>query len=412
MAAVNALGVTARTAAPVRSRGRASASASDLDLPLLIAVIAIASLGLVMVASTSLGLAERQFGDPFHFVIRQGIFLVLGAGAMSIVLRVPLALWERLARPLFFATLVLLAAVLVPGVGWQVNGSVRWIPLGPLHLQVSELAKFAAVVYLADYVVRHAEAVRTTARGFLIPMALLCVAGFFLLLEPDFGSTGVLMATALGLLFLAGVRLWQFGLLFLTVSTGLGLLAVLSPYRLARLTSFLNPWADPFSSGFQLTQALIAIGRGGWLGVGLGNSVQKLFYLPEAHTDFLFSILAEELGLLGVVVVVVLFGFVVWRAFRIGRRAERAGQAFGAYLAYGIGLWVGLQAYLNIGVNLGVLPTKGLTLPLMSYGGSSLLMNCIAIGLLLRVDRETRRIGIGARRVAVAVAARGRGGRR
>lgn len=405
MAAVSAHGFplsARRAAAGVRSQ----AAAPDLDLPLLGVVIAIASLGLVMVASTSLGLAARQFGEPFHFVLRQLVFLTLGAVAIAVVLRIPLIFWERVARPLWFATLVLLAAVLIPGIGRQVNGSVRWIPLGPMHFQVSELAKFAAVVYLAAYVVRHAETLRTSARGLLAPMGLLCVAGLFLLLEPDFGSTGVLMATALGLLFLAGVRLWPFLALLLTVGAGLGALAVLSPYRLERLTSFLNPWANPFSSGFQLTQALIAIGRGGWFGVGLGNSVQKLFYLPEAHTDFLFSILAEELGLAGVIAVIALFGFVVWRAFGIARRAERAGRPFGAYLAYGIGLWVGLQAYLNIGVNMGVLPTKGLTLPLMSYGGSSVLVNCVALGLLLRIDREARRVGAGAR------PAPGRAGRR
>lgn len=378
---------------------RQTAPPLQLDRPLIVSVIALASLGLVMVASTSMGLADRQFGAPFHYVLRDGVYLSLGFGAVLLLLRIPLAVWEAGGRALFFLTLALLVIVLVPGVGKHVNGSVRWLALGPFQFQVSELAKLAAVIYLAGYIVRQAEAVRTTAKGFLTPMLLLALAGLFLLLEPDYGTTGVIMATALGMLFLAGVRLWQFGALFLSVSVGLGLLAVLSPYRLERLTSFLNPWADPFNSGFQLTQALIAIGRGQWFGVGLGASVQKLFYLPEAHTDFLFSILAEELGLLGVVVVVGLFSCLVWRAFRVGLRAERAGRPFGAYLAYGIGMWLGIQAFLNIGVNMGVLPTKGLTLPLMSYGGSSLLIACVAVGLLLRVDREARRAESGAARI-------------
>jgi cell division protein FtsW len=230
--------------------------------------------------------------------------------------------------------------------------------------------------------------VRESVKGFLKPMALVGLIGVLLLLEPDFGAAAVITATVLGMMFLGGVRLWQFGVLFLVMSAGMAALAISSPYRMARLTSFVNPWADPFNSGFQLTQALIAFGRGEWLGVGLGGSIQKLFYLPEAHTDFLFAVLAEELGLLGVVAVIALFAILVWRAFVIGQSAASAGNRFGAYTAYGIGMWLGLQAFINLGVNMGVLPTKGLTLPLMSYGGSSIVMSCVAVALLLRVSHE------------------------
>jgi cell division protein FtsW len=257
-----------------------------------------------------------------------------------------------------------------------------------VNFQPSELVKLFVVVYLAGYLVRRGDEVRESVKGFLKPMALVGLIGVLLLLEPDFGAAAVITATVLGMMFLGGVRLWQFGVLFLVMSAGMAALAISSPYRMARLTSFVNPWADPFNSGFQLTQALIAFGRGEWLGVGLGGSIQKLFYLPEAHTDFLFAVLAEELGLLGVVAVIALFAILVWRAFVIGQSAASAGNRFGAYTAYGIGMWLGLQAFINLGVNMGVLPTKGLTLPLMSYGGSSIVMSCVAVALLLRVSHE------------------------
>jgi len=283
--------------------------------------------------------------------------------------------------------------VLVPGVGRNVNGATRWLPLGFVNLQVSELAKLAVVVYAAGYLVRRGEEVRSTIQGFVKPLGVMLLFALLLLLEPDFGAVVVIGATLMGMLFLAGVRLWLFGLLLVAAAGALALLAITSPYRMERLTTFMNPWADPFDSGFQLTQALIAFGRGEWLGVGLGGSVQKLFYLPEAHTDFLFAVLAEELGLLGAVGVIALFAYVVWRGFAIGQVAARAGRHFAAYLSYGIALWIGMQAFINLGVNMGVLPTKGLTLPLMSYGGSSMLVSCIAVALLLRVDRETRQGG-------------------
>jgi cell division protein FtsW len=347
-------------------------------------------LGLVMVGSASIALADRQTGEPFYFLVRQAVTLGAGLSLGVTALRLPLATWERLGVPLLLLSIVLLAAVLIPGLGRTVNGSTRWLHLGPLNAQVSEIAKLAVVVYLAGYLVRRGEEVRTTVRGFLKPMAVIGVFALLLLAEPDFGATVVIAATAMGMMFLGGVRLWLFGILMALCTGAFAFLAISSPYRLERLTAFMNPWADPFNSGYQLTQALIAFGRGEWLGVGLGASVQKLFYMPEAHTDFLFAVLAEELGLLGVLLVVGLFCFFVWRAFQIGARAARAQLTFGSHVAFGIGLWLGMQAFINMGVNMGILPTKGLTLPLMSYGRSSILVVCVAIALLLRVDHEVR----------------------
>lgn len=365
------------------------------DGVLLVTVFVLVGLGLVMVGSASVSIADRQTGDPFYYLSRQ--FMTLGAGLVIAyaILRVPLAFWERVGMPMLIVAGVLLALVLVPGLGRTVNGSTRWLSLGPVSFQVSEFAKIAAVVYTAGYLVRHDGAVRTTLAGFLKPLAVISVLAALLLLEPDFGATVVILATVMGMLFLGGVRLSLFGALVLIGGILLFGLATASPYRMERLTTFTNPWADPFNSGYQLTQALIAFGRGDWFGVGLGGSVQKLFYMPEAHTDFLFAVLAEELGLLGVVSVILLFGFLAWRGFSIGRRASRAGLAFGGHLAFGITLWLALQAFVNMGVNMGALPTKGLTLPLMSYGRSSLLVVSIGIALLLRVDHEVRRLELG-----------------
>lgn len=369
------------------------AAVAQGDLPLLLAVIALLALGLLMVGSASISIADRQLGAPFHYLLRQGAYVAVGVLLAIITVQIPLAVWQRLGPLLLLASLVMLLLVLIPGVGRNVNGATRWLSLGIFNLQVSELAKIALIIYAAGYLVRRGDEVRTTVQGFLKPLSVLVVLAVLLLAQPDFGALVVLGATLLGMLFLAGVRLWLFGLLVALAAGALALLAITSPYRMERLTTFMNPWADPFNSGFQLTQALIAFGRGDWFGVGLGGSVQKLFYLPEAHTDFLFAVLAEELGLFGALGVILLFVFVVWRAFVIGRAAAQVGAHFGAYLAYGIALLIGLQAFINLGVNMGVLPTKGLTLPLMSYGGSSMLVTCVAIGLLLRVDRENRRGG-------------------
>lgn len=357
-----------------------------LDGALLTAALVLLAVGLVMVASASVSIAERQTGDPFYYLWRQSAFVTVGLLVGFAVLNVRLVYWERLGPWMLLLGLSLLAVVLI--LGREINGSVRWLSLGSVNFQPSEIVKLFVVVYLAGYLVRRGDEVRESVKGFLKPMALVGLIAVLLMMEPDFGATAVIAATVLGMMFLGGVRLWQFGILFLLLVLAFAALAVASPYRVARLTSFVNPWADPFNSGFQLTQALIAFGRGEWLGVGLGGSIQKLFYLPEAHTDFLFAVLGEELGLLGVVMVIGLFALIVWRAFVVGQSAAQAGDRFGAYAAYGIGMWLGLQAFINLGVNMGVLPTKGLTLPLMSYGGSSIVMSCVAVALLLRISHE------------------------
>lgn len=370
--------------APGGERGRA------YDVQLAGAALALLGLGLIMVASASMSTAERAHGAPFHYFGKQVAFVCIGLLAAWAALRLPLRAWQRASVGLLLLALVLLALVLVPGIGREANGSMRWLRLGVINLQASEPAKLLLVVYLAGYLVRRREAIRRGLGGAIRPLAMVLVMAGLLLMEPDYGAAVVVFATALGMLFLGGVPFSGFlcGLAFASLFLG-GVVAA-SPYRLERLTAFLDPWADPFGSGFQLTQALIAIGRGEWLGVGLGGSVQKLFYLPEAHTDFIFAVLAEELGFVGMAAVIGLFAFIVWRAFAIARRAELAGQPFGAHLAYGIGLLIALQAFINVGVNMGVLPTKGLTLPLVSYGGSSLVVTCLALGLLLRADREAR----------------------
>ena len=365
-----------------------SVAQAGMDRTLLGAAGALVVLGLVMVASSSITMADRSLGNPLYFFWKQlavlGVAVVLSIAAI----RLGLGVWERWGGPLLILGMILLAIVLLPGVGREVNGSTRWIQLGPVNFQPSELMKLFFVVYMAGYLVRRSPEVRTTLWAFFKPVVLLALIAVLLLLEPDYGATVVLFATALLMLFLGGVPLLGFVAWALIIGAGMAALAVAAPYRMQRLTTFLNPWADPYDSGFQLTQALIAVGRGEWIGVGLGGSVQKLFYLPEAHTDFLFAVLGEELGVVGMALVIGLFAVVVWRAFRIAALAERAGHWFGAYLAYGLGLIIGLQAFINIGVNLGVLPTKGLALPLMSYGGNSLAVNCLCIALLLQVSRE------------------------
>ena len=369
---------------------RRGATCPQLDFPLLTAVAILFSLGLVMVASASMPVAERLGLGTLHFAIRQTLYLLMGLGLGLLVLRIRLAWWEQGSLLCILLAILMLVAVLVPGVGLQVNGSTRWINLVVFRLQVSEPAKLLSLVYMAGYLVRHGEAVRETGAGFIKPLTLLLVAAVLLLMEPDFGATVVMMSTALVMMFMAGVSLWKFAGLIGVAGAAFATLAITSPYRMERLTTFLNPWADPFNSGFQLTQSLIAIGRGEWFGVGLGASVQKLFYLPEAHTDFVFAVLAEELGLVGILLLLGLYAFIVLRAYHIASVAEQGGNPFAAYLAYGIGTWLGLQALINIGVNTGLLPTKGLTLPLMSYGGSSMLVTCVAIAILLRIDYETR----------------------
>lgn len=359
-----------------------------LDGVLLVAAMAILLLGFVMVASASLHLGEKMANDSFYFLKHQAVHIAIGLMTGLGMVQVKLETWEKWSVWLFMAGLIMLVVVLIPGVGKVVNGSSRWISLFGLQIQVSEVFKLIAVIFMAGYIERQLRIIRTSAQGMIRPLALLSIAGVLLLKEPDFGATAVIMTTALGMLFLAGARLWQFGLLLgLLVGAGV-LLVVTAEYRLKRVLSFVDPWQDPLNTGFQLTQALIAFGRGEWLGVGLGSSVQKLFYLPEAHTDFLFSIIGEELGLLGATSVIFLFMVIVWRAFVIGQLAERVGLRFAAFLAYGIGIWFGLQSFINMGVNMGMLPTKGLTLPLMSYGGGSMMVMCAALALLFRIRNE------------------------
>ena len=380
----------AASAQQARMVGTRGTRLPRIDYWLVSSALALATLGLVMVASASITLADRELGQPFYYAIRQSIYIACGLLAGVLLFRVQLLLLERSGMTLLLSAFALLLLVLVPGIGIEVNGAMRWINAGLFRLQVSEPAKLMIIVYLAGYLARYGEEVRTQISGFIKPMGLLGLAAVLLLLEPDFGATVVLAATVMGMVFMAGVKLVQFGGVLGLGALLLGGMAVSSPYRMERLTTFLNPWADPFDSGFQLTQSLMAIGRGEWFGVGLGASIQKLFYLPEAHTDFVFAVLAEELGLLGVCVIVVLYALLVWRAFIIAVQAARAGNQFAAYLSYGIGIWFGLQSFINIGVNMGLLPTKGLTLPLVSYGGSSMVVMCAAVALLLRVDYETR----------------------
>ncbi|MCH9756791.1 MAG: putative lipid II flippase FtsW [Gammaproteobacteria bacterium] len=367
------------------------------DKWLLFAAVSLLILGLMMVASSSVMISTKYFDQPFHFLTRQAVYLVLGLSVGMGVMRLDTKYWERLSVPLLLLCLLLLVLVLIPGLGRVVNGSRRWLVFGPVFIQVSELLKFAMILYLAGYLVRQQTRAPNEVLHFIKPLLLLLVVGGLLLLEPDFGATVVVSGTVMVMLFLAGVRLrYYVGLMFM-LGGGLIVLAISSPYRMARLTAFLNPWADQFNSGYQLTQSLIAFGRGGWVGTGLGSSVQKLLYLPEAHTDFLFAVLAEELGLFGVLLVLCLYSILVGRGFLIGFRAYQQTRFFAAYVAYGLTFWLGLQAAINMGVNAGLLPTKGLTLPLLSYGGASLVVNCVVLALLLRIDHENRWQALGLR---------------
>jgi len=379
------------TTHPQAMPGSSQPALPELDYWLIGAAVALLGFGLVMVASASLHVGDRQMGNPFYHLTRHGIGMGLGLAGALVISQIPTVQWERSGTVLYFIGLGLLLLVLIPGVGREANGAVRWIPVGPFNLQSSEFMKLFLVVYIAGYLVRRQLEVAHSIWGFIKPMILLIVAASLIMLQPDFGTTAVLLATALGMLFLGGVALWQFAVLLLLSGTVLTQLVVSSTYRLERVTCFLNPWADVNNCGYQLAQALIAFGRGEWFGVGLGNGIQKQFYLPEAHTDFLMAVIGEEFGLLGTLIVIALFSLLVWRAFRIGAAAEAIDRRFSAYVAYGFGLWIGMQAFINIGVNVGLLPTKGLTLPLMSYGGNSIIVACIVIGMLARIDYETRR---------------------
>lgn len=362
--------------------------APNIDRWILMLYLILIVIGLVMVASASIAIADQQTQDPFYFAKRQFLRILLSLMLVWLVCKIPLEFWKNYGMALMLSSIVLLGVVLIPGVGHTVNGSTRWLNFGVFTFQISEVSKLFLVIYLGGYLVRRSEELQTNTMGFIKPMLVLAFASGLLILEPDFGAAAVLLLTGLGLVFLGGVRFWHF-LVFLTGTLAIMiLLAVSSPYRLSRITSFIDPWADPFNSGFQLTQSLIAIGNGGWFGNGLGGSIQKLFYLPEAHTDFLFAIYAEEFGLAGTVFLVSLYALFAIRCFTISKIALLGRQAFGAYMAYGVGLLITIQAIINIGVNLGAFPTKGLTLPFVSYGGNSIISMSLAVGLVLRVYLE------------------------
>lgn len=380
-----------------------------LDLVTLGIVAAIVLLGLVMVTSASISLATKESGEPFAYLVRQFSTLMVGLIAATAAFSVRTEWLEKASWWLLGGAIVLLVLVLIPGIGYSVNGSRRWLRLAGLNFQASEAARVMVLVFIASYAVRREAELRTSFLGLLKPLLIVGGIGVLLLLEPDFGAAVVLAVTAFGVLFLAGAR-WR-DVLGLALAGGalITVVAFSSEYRLQRLTSFRNPWEDPFDTGFQLTQSLIAIGRGGWTGVGLGESVQKLFYLPEAHTDFLFAVLAEELGLLGVVATLGLFLALAWRALHLSRLANQAGLKFPAYLAAGFGIWVALQAFINIGVNMGALPTKGLTLPFMSYGRSSLAVTLAWVGVILRVYHETAAASRGSAATSLRSTARATG---
>jgi len=366
-----------------------------LDVPLCLAVAVLLGWGLIMVASASVAVGEKMAGSTLYFFERQVIFVAIGAAFAAAAFVVPMRSWESSGPLLLMFALFLLVMVLVPGVGVKVNHARRWLDFGLFRLQASEPARLAAILYLAGYIVRRQASLQNSLKGLAIPFLPLALISLLLLIEPDFGATAILMAVALLMLFLGGARLDYLGAMLGIVSGGLAILIVTAAYRMRRLLTFTNPWADAQASGWQLTQSLIAVGRGEWFGVGLGNSVQKLLYLPEMHTDFIFAILAEEFGLAGVAVLLALFGVVVWRGFKIGQVAESLNCLFKAYLCYGLSGWLGLQAVINMAVNMGLLPTKGLTLPFISYGGSSLITACVMLALILRVDHENRLLQAG-----------------
>jgi len=360
------------------------------DEVLLALVATLGAAGFVMMGSASMDYAAEQFGDPFFHITRHAVYFALGLFVMVLTMRVPVKVWQESAPFLLILGMLVLAVLLIPGVGREVNGATRWISLGPVNLQPSEIMKLCFVVYLAGYMTRRQEELRSSWIGMLKPLGLLCAVMGLLLLEPDFGAAVVIAGAAMGMLFVGGARLLQFGIIAALGLAAAALLAVWSPYRLQRLITFVDPWSDQFNTGYQLTQALIAFGRGELFGVGLGNSVQKLFYLPEAHTDFVFAIIAEELGLAGGIAFIALFGGLIGRILWIGRRAARADNSFSAYVCFGVALLVAAQVFINIGVNAGLLPTKGLTLPFLSYGGSSLLVVFALMGMVLRIEFELR----------------------
>ncbi|GAB1256838.1 putative lipid II flippase FtsW [Aurantivibrio plasticivorans] len=360
----------------------------DLDWLLIGAVVALMTVGILMVASASMSLSEVRTGNPWSMAAKHGVFLVVGLLAATAISMIPVSAWQSYGWLLLVLTIAVLLMVLIPGVGRRVNGAQRWLNAGPFTVQASELAKLMMIMFFASYLARRHDELKTTWAGVVKPLAVVCVVVLLLLLEPDFGGAVVIAGTVVAMMFFAGMKLWQFFSLMALGGSGLLVIAILSPYRLQRLVTFLDPWADQFNSGYQLTQSLIAFGQGQWFGVGLGRSVQKLFYLPDAHTDFIFAIIGEELGLFGAVFVIALFGLVVFRILMLSRRAMRQNNVFVSLAAFGIAILFAGQSFINMGVASSLLPTKGLTLPFISYGNNSVIVSCMLIGIVLRMDWE------------------------
>ena len=394
------LALTATLPSAQSARGRSTMLVYDSTLAWT--GLLLLSIGLVMVYSASIAMAEASAHTgyhPWYFLVRHTLFVAAGLLAALVAFHVPVKVWQQLAPWAFLLGLALLVAVLVPGIGRSVNGARRWLPLGLVNIQPSEFVKLAVVLYAASYAVRKAALIhaeqplkQTLLRGFAPLLAVMVVTGSLLVQEPDFGALVVIVSIAFGILFLGGLDWRLFLGLAMLLPVALTAIMIAAPYRLQRLSGFLDPWADPLHKGYQLSHSLIAFGRGEWLGVGLGSSVEKLLYLPEAHTDFLLAVIAAELGFVGVTVVIALFVWLLYRAYAIGRQATRLERPFASLVAWGIGVWIGVQTFINMGVNMGVLPTKGLTLPFLSFGGSGIVANCIALAILLRIDYENRRL--------------------
>ncbi|WP_151193269.1 putative lipid II flippase FtsW [Cysteiniphilum sp. JM-1] len=362
----------------------------ELDMAFVFLVLGLLAFGWIMVTSASMVDANYDYGNPYFYCVRQGFFAILGIGAMICALLVPTDNYQKIYKLWLIIAFVLLVAVLIPHIGREVNGSRRWIPLIVINVQVSEVVKLCAIMYFSSYLVRFGDVARETFKGVVKPLIILAAMAGLLLKEPDFGASVVMFTCVFGIMFMAGVKLRWFIILIVLGGVAATFLVLFEPYRLARLNGFMNPWADANNTGYQLVQALISYGRGGWLGDGLGSGIQKQFFLPEAHTDFIVSVVAEELGAVGVITLLMVYAYLIWKGMRIASLAYVLDRHFQSYVAYGISFWVAFQVIVNIGVNIGVLPTKGLTLPLISYGGSSLLIMCFALGILLRIDFENK----------------------
>ena len=365
-----------------------SRSVSTFDRGYVLLALSMYMIGLIMVASSSMPIAERIFDNPFHFIVRHMIYIILSLGVAGLTLQIPMHRWHEYSSKLLLMGIVLLVIVLV--VGRNVNGSTRWIAIGPITIQAAEPAKLFFLCYLSAYLVRRRDEVMENVKGFAKPLVVFGVLSGLLLMQPDLGTIIVMFVTTFGLLFLAGAKLWQFIAISGVGIALLSMLAYFSPYRWARVTGFLDPWKDPFGSGYQLTQSLMAYGRGETFGQGLGNSVQKLEYLPEAHTDFVMAVLAEEMGFIGISVILLLSMTLVFKALLLGRKAVNQEKYFEGFFAYAIGIWFCFQAAVNIGASAGIVPTKGLTMPLISYGGSSMIIMTMSVAVLIRIDHEIR----------------------